>query len=79
MARGEEDPLVVNQHFNYSNRPPRDVPWAVAFVLFLCATIAGGIYAIVNRYSETSRASTHIAFYFCCFFEKQYASKQGLQ
>lgn len=43
------DPLLGEGHFNYTNRPRRDVFWGILFVVFLVVTYAGGLFGVFRR------------------------------
>lgn len=51
-APPDTDPLVSHGFFEFSNRPVRDRGWGVLYLVFVAATLAGGVYAAVHRSPE---------------------------
>ncbi|KAG2453175.1 hypothetical protein HYH02_002499 [Chlamydomonas schloesseri] len=60
---GPEVPLIssAGSFFELRNRPRRDVSWLIAYLVFLAASIAGGIFAFIHRntrYGELASPDT---------------------
>ncbi|GIL91164.1 hypothetical protein Vretimale_18798 [Volvox reticuliferus] len=50
-AQGPEEPLISNGSslFEMRNRPRRDVPWLVTYLVILATALAGGVFSFVHR------------------------------